>query len=64
MHLLPGAVMEALRLGVSVKRINKFLNTPDLESSPICSIDQEKGDSESENAVEVGLHVLLSVKHV
>ena len=67
MHLLPGAFTEALRLSVSVKRINVFLNAGDLSEIPIYKDYKEnkkrrseKEDEEDEEYdVEVRLHVEL-----
>ena len=68
MHLLPGAFTEALRLSVSVKRINNFLNAGDLSEIPIYKDYKEnKNKRRSEKAeeedeeydVEVRLHVEL-----
>ena len=66
MHLLPGAFTEALRLSVSVKRINGFLNAGDLAEIPIYRDYKrknmrrsEKGEEEEDEEydVEVRLHV-------
>ena len=44
MFLMPAAFTEALRLSVSVKRINGFLNADDLSEIPIYdNMRQSKG---------------------
>ena len=63
MFLMPAAFTEALRLSVSIKRINGFLNADDLSEIPIYKEDNklkskmEDQDEEGENAVEVRAHV-------
>ena len=52
MHLLPGAFTEALRLSVSVKRINSFLNAGDLGDIPICKDYKRKSNRRSERDEE------------
>ena len=57
MFLMPAAFTETLRLSVSIKRINLFLNAADLTEIPIYenkrqSKDEEE-EGEGENAVEV-----------
>ena len=52
MHLLPGAFTEALRLSVSVKRINSFLNAGDLGDIPIYKDYKKKSKRRSEKEEE------------
>ncbi len=55
MNLLPFAVTETLRLSVSIKRINKLLNSGDMDESPIKAVkcdDKEEAEC-CENVVEV-----------
>ena len=67
MHLLPGAFTEALRLSVSVKRINSFLNAGDLGDIPIYKDYKKKSkrrsdreeDDDEEYDVEVRLLMMI-----
>ena len=67
MHLLPGAFTEALRLSVSVKRINSFLNAGDLGDIPIYKDYKkkmskrvsERDEEDEEYDVEVRLLMMI-----
>ena len=58
MHLLPNGITEALRLSVSIKRINKFLRAEEMSSGEKCSKQQRDRptgsmDTIDEYAIEV-----------